>query len=337
MNHGRRRVAAALAGAALLLPPLTLAPHLTTSTDVARLRNALVFREAAPAAFAWTPADMPRDFLRDSSPPLPEYTKLAHDLGLEQIGDDWTRARIIASHLLSSAPELVGGGVQEGLSSTLLGITRDGRGYCADFVRAFQALAGSAGLQSRAWAFSFDGYGGHGHVFPEIWNRQAERWQAIDIFNNVYFARPDGQPVSAGELRAALAGPEADLQVLPIAPKARPGFADPRKLWAYYRRGFDEWYLWWGTNPYDYDGLVGAEWGSAVLRPALQAAAIITGVQPDVVAYADERNAGQRDAMHRLKWQLLAVLLVQGLGLVGLVALLATRRRKPVVEGSHDR
>jgi hypothetical protein len=62
---------------------------------------------------------------------------------------------------------------------------------------SFTGLAIAAGIPVRAWAFSFDGFGGHGHVWVEIWNRQLERWQLLDVFNNYYFVGIEASPVGA--------------------------------------------------------------------------------------------------------------------------------------------
>src|SRR5690606_37056993 len=97
-------------------------------------------------------------------------------------GDDWRTALRIGSHLLQGVISNRGSGgpIQGSLSETLRRITERGDGYCGDYVDAFTALATEAGLFTRSWAFSFDGFGGHGHIFNEIWDRQAGTWRMID-------------------------------------------------------------------------------------------------------------------------------------------------------------
>ena len=183
----------------------------------------------------------------------------------------------ISQHLLTSAPQLKGGAVQLGLDETLRRITQDGDGYCADFVRVFTAIATAAGMPVRSWAFSFDGFGGHGHVLPEIWNRQRKVWQALDLFDNVYFVSADGLPLSALALRTWLTQRPDTPQVLPLAPAARPGYAIESKLWDYYRAGLNEWYLWWGNNPFSYEQAAPVRWLSPVSRSLAQLGAVALG------------------------------------------------------------
>jgi hypothetical protein len=302
--------------AAVAAALLSLAPFMTSGTELARVRNALVFDTAPAAAFDWTPDRTPGDFLLDSTSPTDEFTAIVVRLGLDREPDDWARGLAISSYLLTSAPRLVGGAVQAGLHETVQRITQRGEGYCADFVRVFEAVAAAAGMQTRAWAFSFDGYGGNGHVLPEIWNRQAGRWQALDVFNNVYFMAPDGRPLAALELRESLERGGAEVTVRPLVRQARPGFVAEAKLRDYYHRGLDEWYLWWGSNPFDYDHATAALQGGVVRRGLGQIRAVALGVQPRVKAVVLPTNGGEREGMQRLRLHLLAVVLVVGLGLL---------------------
>jgi hypothetical protein len=306
-----------MAAAALVLPPLSLAPYMTSGTELARVRNALVFEQSPQSAFEWTPADAPADFLRDNTAPDPAFVRIAQTLKLADLPDDWSRALAISRHLLGTAPQLNGGAVQAGLLETYRRITVDGDGYCADFVRVFQAIAGAAGMPLRAWAFSFDGFGGHGHVFPEIWNRQQESWQLVDVFNNVYLtAGGSDRPLSALSLRKALLAGDESLRSVLLAPAARPGFPFEAKLWDYYRRGLPEWYLWWGNNPFDYERAAAVRTLSPFSRSLAQVGAVVQGVQPHAHTLATPDNEPQRRAMVRLRMHLLVASVVVVAGLV---------------------
>jgi hypothetical protein len=328
VNPGRagRRWAAWLAAAALVLPPLSLAPYLTSGTELARLRNALVFDQSPPSAFEWTPANAPADFLRDQTAADPAFVRIAQALKLADLPDDWSRALAISRHLLGSAPQLNGGAVQAGLLETHRRITVNGDGYCADFVRVFQAIAGAAGMPMRSWAFSFDGFGGDGHVFPEIWNRKRGVWQLLDVFNNVYLTRGSGEPLSALALREALLAGDPSLRTAALHPGARPGYVDDSKLWDYYRRGLPEWYLWWGNNPFDYEQAVAVRTLAPVSRSMAQLGAIVQGVQPHAHALATPQNEAQRRAMHWLRAHVGAVILLCALGVGVLLCLFAMRQ-----------
>ena len=138
--------------------------------------------------------------------------------------------------------------IRADLATTCAGIVA-GNGYCADYVRVYLAAARSAGLFCRQWAFSFDGFGGHGHTFVEVYDRERGRWSFIDVHNNVY-AVLAGTDVPSTRLRCARALlatrrlPSSSGAPAPVGP----GFPHFDKLLDYYRRGADEWYLWWGND-----------------------------------------------------------------------------------------
>jgi hypothetical protein len=324
-----------LAVAALVLPPLTLVPHATSSTDLARVRNSLVFESAPPTDFVWSPSHTPQDFLLDDAPPAEVFVAAAHRLGLDGLPDDLQRARAISEHLLASHPRLVGGPIQASLGETYRRIMNSGEGYCADFVRVFQALAVAAGMPMRTWAFSFDGFGGHGHIVVEIWNRQQGRWQMLDLYNNVYFPGEDGQPLDAMAVRDGFKRDPASMQSMPLVPQARPGFKIESKLRNYYLKGIDEWYLWWGNNPFSYEGSAAVRLLSPVARPLAQAGAIVQGVHPKAVGLALDVNAGRREAMTWLAWQTKVVGLFMLLGFALLCWVLVQRVRAAGRDRSH--
>jgi hypothetical protein len=331
-----RQRATWVAAAALLLPPLSLTPYATSGTELARVRNALVFEHSPQPAFEWTPANMPNDFLRDRSEPDASFVRIARELRLAEQPDDWTRALVISRHLLGNAPRLNGGAIQADLDVTYRRITTHGDGYCADFVRVFQALAGAAGIPMRAWAFSFDGYGGHGHVFPEIWNRQRGVWQLVDLFNNAYFIRGGSDlPLSALALRGALQSGDPSLRIMPLHASARAGFVQESKLWDYYRRGLPEWYLWWGNNPFDYERSIAVRSLAPLSRSLAQVGAIVEGVQPHAHALATAHNAAQRRAMRQLRAHVIGAALVFCAGLVTLVVVLLQRGRSGSASRGH--
>jgi hypothetical protein len=312
---------------AIVLPPLTLLPQIHSATDAVRARNALTFEALPLTAFQWTPSERPPDFLTDAgSTPTTAFVKIAAAIGLDGMEDDWQRSLAIARHLLTTAPTLNGGAVQDSLEVTYSRITREGDGYCADFVRVFEAIAGAAGMPMRAWAFSFDGFGGHGHVLVEVWNRRLHAWQMLDLFNNVYFVNEVGRPLSALQLRERLVRGGPLPQVMAIAPDARPGYRIESKLWQYYRDGQDEWYLWWGSNPFSHERapLVAAlaPWS----RGASQLAAIAIGQQPEPRAIATPSNEPQRHRIAWLRWQLAGVAAVM---LIGVLALPFVGQRAP--------
>lgn len=305
----------------LLVALLSLAPYLTSGTELVRLRHALVLADSSDADFNWTPANVPADFLLERAAPDPLFVDVVGRLGLAAMPSDWERAVAISRHLLGSSPVLLGGAIQLDLLDTYRGIVNRGQGYCGDFADVFTGLALAAGIPVRTWAFSFDGFGGHGHIWPEIWNRQLGRWQLIDVFNNTYFVSVQGMPLSALEVRRALLDDPASLRLVPLHPGARPGAMVEAKLWDYYRHGLPEWYMVWGNNVFSYDRAFLVRALGPFARSLEQLGGIAQGVYPGVRILAEPANQRQVEAMHRVRLHLYAV---GGLVAAALLALLAS-------------
>jgi len=328
-----RRWLAGLAIAALTLPPLSLAPYLVSGTEVVKLRNAALLQHSLGPSFNWA-APPSADFVFDAAPFDPYFADLAQRLTLRAQPSDWDRALVISRHLLGSHAPLLGGPIQDDLRQTHAAIVERGEGYCADFVRVFMAIASAAGLQVRAWAFSFDGFGGSGHILVELWNRQLGRWQLLDLFNNYRFALDrNDSPLSAAEFRRLITTDPSRLRLLALDPGARPGWQHREKALAYYQRGLDEWYLVWGSN------VLGVEDAAAfrALEPIsfqlAQVGAVVQGVYPGVRPLPTPANAGRIEALHRTRSHLLVAAALVGGGIVLAAATLAWPRRRSELPG----
>ena len=147
---------------------LSLAPYMTSSTELVRMRNALLLDDRFDAAQDWAPPNYPPDFKLERSPAYPEFVRVVQQLGLSSMPNDWDRALAISKHLLGSREVRTDTAIQSDLLNTYTRIVDHGEGYCGDFVDVFTGLAVAAGIPTRSWAFSFDGFGGRGHVWPEI-------------------------------------------------------------------------------------------------------------------------------------------------------------------------
>jgi hypothetical protein len=323
--------------AVLVLSVLSLAPYLTSSTELVRMRNALVLidESSTDTGFDWTPASMPPSYMQERGPIDPFFVDVAQRLNLAALPDDWARALAISRHLLGSSPVLQGGAIKLNLRRTYQRMISSGQGYCGDFVDVFMAIALAAGMPVRSWAFSFDGFGGHGHIWPEIWNRQLGRWQLVDIFSNYYFYEVPGAPLSALEFRQALIGNSPQLKLAPLYPGARVGWKMEEKAWAYYRRGLPEWYMWWGNNLFTYDRAVLVRTFSGVSRALEQLGGIAQGVFPPVKLMVTETNRDRVKAMWRLRRHLFIVAWVAPLAMLAAlfcrVAAVRVRRRQHFV------
>ncbi len=284
---------------------LSLTPYLTRSTQLVRMRHALLLAEGA--GFDWTPADVPADYLLERRSPDPAFAEVVVRLGLSGLASDWERALAISRHLLASHAVLRGGAVQSNLLDTYRRIVDRGEGYCGDFARVFCGLAIAGGLSVRAWGFAFDGFGGHGHVWPEIWNRQLGRWQLLDVFNNTCFTGAEGVALSALEVRQALLVDPSSLKLDRLHADLDAGYAIEAKARDYYRRGLREWYMLWGNNVFTYDNALLVRTLGVFSRSLEQLGGIIQGVCPRIRILADDGNRAQVEAIRRLRRHLLLV------------------------------
>lgn len=302
----------------------TLVPHLTDSAELVRMRNALLL-QAEPAVYEWSPATPPEAFDVESAQPNPLFAKVVREHALRVEGDDWATALRIGQHLLANGKRN-GGAIQSDLDDTYQRITARGDGYCGDFADVFTGLANAAGVFTRPWAFSFDGFGGRGHIFNEVWDSGGGRWIAIDVFNNMYFTDDNGRAMSAMQLHAALAD-DPPPRIVRIEPNARPGFKYEDKAIAYYRRGLPEWYMWWGNNVFEYDRSPLVRALGETHRALEQLGGVVAGVHPAVRILETAENLPQREAMARLQMRLIAVVVFGGLAFICLVAWVWTRHR----------
>jgi hypothetical protein len=308
----------ALANALALVVALVWLALLTLPTAQAvRVRNAFLLRRGRPEDFTWIPATMPQDFRAERLPAPAAIEAAVEAAGVRQADHDWQRACALVGMLVQHSQHE--GGIRADLAATFAGIVA-GYGYCADYVRVYIAAAGSAGLFCRQWAFSFDGFGGHGHTFVEIYDRQRAAWAFVDVHNNVYAVLLGTEaPLDALALRHALIHAPSSVEFRQAAP-GRLGFPHFDKLLDYYRRGAGEWYLWWGND------VIGREQGRLVRaagrisgRLAHRVGSALGRLPPLVVlATADNERAIAR--MERLRRRVLGAVVLCAALVVSLFA-----------------
>ncbi len=292
---------------------LSISPYLTSSTELVRIRNALLLLDNTGQRFDWTPGSIPPDFMIERGPADSMFVEASKKLGLEELDSDWKKVLAISRHLLSH-PSLTGPPIQSNLRDTYRRIVENGDGYCGDFTRVFMGFAIAAGIPVRAWAFSLDGFGGHGHVWPEIWNKQAGKWQLVDIYNNFYFHQGDGIAVSAAEFRQSLLNITPPLHRELLYKAARPGYEFEEKMWTWYRQGAQGWYMIWGNNVFSYDNAMMTLNLGRYSRALEQFEAIARGIYPPVSLLIDETNRNDASALFRLRAHLFLV------GIAGIIA-----------------
>jgi Transglutaminase-like superfamily len=263
-------------------------------TEITRYRNAFLAEAGSEADFNWTPATMPTDYLQEHAP-IPE--ELSHWHGLTRTGDTLSRGLAMA-RALSVKPRL-GDPIQRSTAATLAVIEAVGTGYCVDYTKVFSALAYAVGIPVREWAFSFDGFGGHGHIFNEVWDNDNQRWLMIDVFHGFYPRdAKSGTPLSALEFRRRLLSAPASISWERLTPLTF-GFKSDAEALDYYQRGVREWYLWWGNNSLGYDQQPMVAWASQFGRLPEQVVAMLTGTLPKFKVLLTDQN---RAAFGRLMW-----------------------------------
>jgi transglutaminase-like putative cysteine protease len=296
--------------AVLVLTLASLAPYATDSAELVRMRNALVLDDVDTQRFDWTPATVPADFAVESAQPTPAFKARVDAMHLGSLRSDWDRALHIARHLLSGRTRTVGNPIQSDLERTYQVIVSTGEGYCGDYADVFTALAIAGGLNVRSWAFSFDGFGGNGHIFNEVWDAGSGKWRLIDAFNNYYMTGPDGDPMSALEFRAAMLRDPRSVTLVPIEPAALPVYKYEEKAREFYVRGLRQWFLWWGNSVYTYEQAPLVRAFGGVSRSLEQLGGIAQQVFPHIRIVPDEANRAPMRAMHRLRLHLLVALAV---------------------------
>jgi hypothetical protein len=304
---------------------LSLLPYAGNSAELVRMRNALLIDFVQTSRFDWTPSTMPADFAVERALPSPQFSARVQALQLQQLPSDWERALALARHLLENRRQL-GQPIQSDLEKTYAAIRADGSGYCADYSDVYAALALAAGLQVRAWAFSFEGFGGRGHVFNEIWDAQASRWRMIDAFSGLYPVDDAGQPMSALEFRKLLLG-GAQVRMVEIDPKAAPVFWVEGRAQEYYMRGIHQWYLWWGNGVYTYDNALLVRALGPLSRSLEQLGAIVQRVHPRIRILAEPENQALVERMQRLRLHLMVLLVASVAAVLATAGLLLAHRQ----------
>ena len=286
--------------------------------EAARLRNALLLRAEDEVDFSWTPDTVPADFRTERLPASAEYAAIVQSLGVREMRLDWDKARTLAAHLAMHAADK--GPIQSDLSRTYKRM-QQGYGYCADFVKVYLGLAHASGLFARQWAFSFDGFGGHGHTFVEVFDRQRTRWIFVDVFNNFHaIDTAGGEVLSALEFRDFATGGREGVAMRPNGP-GRPGFIHEAKALDYYRRGAPEWYMWWGNAVFSLYAHPLVRAAGRVSPSVAHVIAIVIGLHPKMQIYPLTENREQARRMLVLRRRFYGI----GAIMLALVALLAVQ------------
>lgn len=282
-----------------------MASRAAPSTEAVRLRNSVLAVEGRASDFDWRPSATPPGFLQQAGPPPGDFVDAAARVPAE--GPALERAIALVRDL-DAGPEH-GGPIQRSTAETYRTIRATGGGYCADYTQVLNGLAWAAGIAVREWGVSFDGFGGFGHAFNEIYEPDLGKWVMLDPFYGFYVRdTASGEPLSAIEFRdrLRLAAPLRSMQVVRLVPRAY-DFSTDEKMLAFYRRGVDQFYLWWGNNVFDYDDNPLVRVAGSASRATEQLAAIVAGVHPGIRILPTEGNARMVEELSRTRDTVLAL------------------------------
>ena len=190
-------------------------------------------------------------------------------------------------------------------------------------MKVFLGLAHAAGLTSRQWSFSFDGFGGHGHTIVEIFDHARGKWLFLDVYNNFHACDAATlEPLGALEFRDALLRGTPEIRLEPNG-SGRAGYPIEHKLLAYYRRGLQQWYLICGNAVFSFEANPLVRWTSRFSGSLGQAVAVFLGVHPAIQMLGTRENEaavqeltalGRRFRVALAAFGVLALLLLWQLG-----------------------
>lgn len=329
------RSASVLAFVAVILA-ICILRMVTPSSEAVRVRNALIFDVIDMREIQWIPSRYPRSFKLDtSSPPVLFQNAVARmERSATGYNADVDLALAIGRYL--AVGKVKGGAIQSDTVSTFETIMREGTGYCADFTQVFNGLAHAAALPVREWGMSFDGFGGEGHAFNEIFDRERGQWVFVDAFYSFYVTdRSTDLPMSALQFRERLKDRKSwpSIRVVPIS-DVRFAFDSEIRALEYYYRGVDEFYVWWGNNVFQYDSSPMVQVAARISRSAEQVFAILAGVHPQIRIPILPENEASIAGLKIVKFKFLALLLLQTIVasalLIQLVRYLSTNRSAPL-------
>ena len=273
-------------------------------SEAARLRNALLLRREDEVDFSWTPDTVPADFRKERLPASTDYMAIVQSLGVGEM-----QLRLGQGANAGRAPRHARGRQGSHPIGPVHDLPADAAGL--RLLRRFRE--GLPGPRARSRSVrapmgilpSMD-FGGHGHTFVEVFDRQRARWIFVDVFNNFHaIDTASGGVLSAQDFRDFATGKRDGVAMRANGP-GRPGFIHEAKALDYYRRGAPEWYMWWGNAVFSFYAHPLVRAAGRVSRSVAHVIAIVIGLHPKMQIYplTENREHARRmlELRRRLYW-----------------------------------
>jgi hypothetical protein len=294
---------------------------LTPSSEAVRVRNSLIFDTVSERELMWAPAEFPETFKREHDQPPADFQQALQKVfgSTKAASRNFSDALALGNYL--AIPGFHGGAIQRDSITALHGIVDHGTGYCADFAQVYSGLAHASSIAVREWGMSFDGFGGNGHSFNEIYDEERQRWVFIDTYFSFYVQdKFTGEPLSVLEFRKKLLSKSErhSIKVVPINDK-RFLFASEANALDYYAGGIGELFMIWGNNVFEYDRSTAVAAADTFSRAIEQLAGIVIGVHPEIRIIRTNQNRDSIHKLHAVRSQFLSLMVI---GLVAFILLI---------------
>ncbi len=261
--------------------------------ELVRLRNSFIADVGALEDFNWNPNTIPKDFMLEKEQAPPEIRNAVDKILTQPTSSlgAFETALNLAKHLDKGAHPN-GDGIQSNTLDTYKTILDSDNGFCADYSQVMNGLATTANIPVREWGMSFDGFGGNGHAFNEIFDDKMGKWVFVDTYYSFYVRNSaTDSPLSVLELQEFLRSNASDenVVVVPID-QEHFKFKTAEKALRYYRRGADQFYLYFGNNVYTYDKHPLLSFLGGISRTLEQSFAILLGLHPEIRIVPTDTN-----------------------------------------------
>jgi hypothetical protein len=303
-----RRLLYGVSGLLFALTSIGLLLIVMDNDKAVRARYALISEAGSEKELTRPPDRPPSGFVIERGRVPDELAKAVESLDLDEEDDAYRKAVSLAAHI-ASGPGPGKGELDIDVVSTYRAVISDRYGDCTDYARLFAGLGYAAGLDTRIWTTSFEGFGSVGHVFSEFYSPESG-WLFLDPINSfVVVDERTRQPLSVAEFRnrLLLAEESRNLVVEPISER-RFGFDSAEQAIEYYRRGADRFALRMANDVLSYDELPWVRLLGPQFRWLEQGLSIAFDKYPHLMILETPNNRQEMQDLRDLRKQVLVLL-----------------------------